>query len=121
LANHPAYSVNGVVVRVSRAGLRSFDRRERRYVRVAVTDRVEAEPAIGDGGVVYAYYPSGWARANYERHRGDGSAVVPGEYLSAVEQAFAGLGDQALADFWASTDPPMPLAALTVIRATGLA
>lgn len=110
-------SVNGVVVKVSRRGLAAFDRRERRYERVDVTGRVQTEGPIGDNAVVYAYYPSTTARAAFERHRGEGSAVVPGEYLSAVERAFAGIGRHALTDFWASTEPPLPVADLAVIRA----
>jgi hypothetical protein len=101
--------VNGLAFAVAREALELFDVRERQYVRRVVTDLIDADP----GGPVFAYFGRAEARERYERAVADGRAVVSREYHDEVRAGFALLGDDQLALYDATTDPPaVPLSDL---------
>lgn len=102
--------VNGLCLPVDATTLRRLDVRERNYDRVEVTDLVERDG--GDGrapaGRVWTYVGSADGRGRLERGVRERRALVSREYLDDVEHGFRALGDDALAAYRASTDPPPP-------------
>jgi Gamma-glutamyl cyclotransferase, AIG2-like len=94
--------VNGVIFPVSPDGLAALDRRERNY------DRVEVSNALADpvAATVWTYAGS---RAGVERCRAGlraGRAVISRSYAESVRRGFARLGNGAVAEFEALTEPP---------------
>jgi hypothetical protein len=84
-------AVNGLCLPVDTDRLAWLDRRERNYSRVDVSDRIEAR-----GARVWVYVGTPAARERLRAARRDGLAVIEASYLSAVEAAFAALGDDEL-------------------------
>ncbi len=95
-------AVNGIVFEVTAGQLAALDARERNYRRVDVTERVAEVPP----GRIWTYLGSPDARARYERGRSEGSAVVSREYHDRVLRSFGLLGQEAMTEFAATTDPP---------------
>ena len=90
------------------AQLPELDARERNYVRVDVSDRVQAP------GRVWAYLGSAPARERLRRGRATAAAVIARDYLIAVQDCFRSLGPRMWAQCEPSLDPRgLPVAALT--------
>ena len=81
-------SVNGVCLPADDALLAALDRRERNYLRIDVSDRIDGPP----GARIWTYAGSAAGRGRLVRGRRDGDAVVAGGYLDGVRAAFAALG-----------------------------
>lgn len=98
--------VNGIAVPVTADRLAIFDRRELHYDRIEITDHFEPRGRAR----VWAYVANARARADCERARRSGRAVISSEYVRRVWAAFRDLGEHEWALFQASTDePPFPL------------
>jgi len=95
-------AVNGVLFPIDPGELAAMDERERNYVRLEVTDRMQV--AVGER--VWTYVGSDGARERYERGRRRGAAVVSVEYVELVRRCFSALGTGELERFEGSTDPP---------------
>lgn len=95
-------SVNGVLVHIADEELSLFDRRERNYRRVEVTDRCEA----GVAGLCFAYTGTDEAMVRYRSGAASGKSYVSRDYYDAVLQGFASLGSAAIEAFHATTVPP---------------
>ncbi|ADB48594.1 gamma-glutamylcyclotransferase family protein [Conexibacter woesei] len=108
-------AVNGVCLPVDAGELRRLDARERNYERVEVTELV-AEAR----GRVWAYVGSAAGRARLAAGLRDGRALVSREYLDDVEDGFRRLGDEQLAAYRASTDPPPPGCAVVALERVDL-
>jgi hypothetical protein len=80
-------AVNGLCLPVHEGLLARLDRRERNYVRLDVSDRIDA------GGRVWTYAGTPEARERLRSARRARSAVIGAAYLRAVQSAFAGLGE----------------------------
>jgi hypothetical protein len=93
-------TVNGLCLPVDAAQLARLDRRERNYLRLDVSDRIDA-----GGARVWAYVGTPAARGRLAGARGDGRAVIDAGYLRAVERAFAALGADELELCRPSLDP----------------
>lgn len=107
--------VNGVVFRVSRAELASFDRRERRYERVECTADVIAD--LPTSGRVYMYSPTTTAQEVAVAGRESGRAAIPESYRRIVEDGFLELGPEAHAQFLRTTSgAPDPVEPLSVVH-----
>lgn len=87
----PDASVNGLCLPVDAAALAQLDERERNYVRVEVSDRVQAQ-----GARVWTYTGSPQGRERLRRGRAAGRAVIDAGYLRAVQAGFAWLGEAEL-------------------------
>ncbi len=87
----PGAAVNGLCLPVDDDQLARLDRRERNYSRLDVSDRIEAR-----GARVWVYMGTPDARERLRVGRHGGLAVIDATYLSAVESAFAALGDEEL-------------------------
>jgi hypothetical protein len=96
----PGEAVNGVCLAVSPRRLARLDARERNYVRVDVTDRLEPPPP----GRTWAYVGRPESRARLRRARERSGAVVSHEYRERVLRGFEALGREALAMFRRSTE-----------------
>lgn len=108
-------TVNGVVFRVRRAELASFDRRERRYERVECTVDVIAERPMP--GRVYMYSPTTAAQEVAVAGRESGRAAIPESYRRIVEDGFLELGPEAHAQFLRTTSSaPDPVEPLSVVH-----
>jgi cation transport regulator ChaC len=94
--------VNGVLFPVTSEDLDTLDGRERNYERADVTTQVVDAPL----GRVWAYIGTREAEDRYEAGLAAGGAVISREYFEGVLQDFAGLGERALAEFTATTEPP---------------
>jgi dephospho-CoA kinase len=109
--------VDGALLEVDAAGLVALDARERQYERLDVTDLVDPAP----DGAVWAYVgrPPGRARVTAGR-AGSAPIAIQRSYLELVEAAFAALGDDVLARYRATTEPPQfPVLDLTRIDLPG--
>jgi hypothetical protein len=93
-------AVNGICLEVTPERLASLDERERNYVRVDVTDRLEPRPP----GRTWAYVGRPESRDRLRRARARSRAVVSREYREHVMRGFAALGRDALTRFWSSTE-----------------
>jgi Gamma-glutamyl cyclotransferase, AIG2-like len=93
-------AVNGICLEATPERLASLDERERNYVRVDVTDRLEPRPP----GRTWAYVGRPESRARLRRARARSRAVVSREYREHVLRGFAALGWDALAGFRRSTE-----------------
>jgi hypothetical protein len=101
--------VNGAVLAVSGDQLAELDRRERNYTRIEVTSCLGEAVA----GTVWTYTGSPAAIARFHAGLRAGTAVISETYAQAVRQGFAALGDDAICEFQALTDPvPCPLVPL---------
>jgi len=98
----PGDSVNGVAFEIPHEVLPHFDRRERNYERIDVTQAFV--PAVD--GRVWAYIARDDGLERYRTGVAAGRAVVDTQYYKEVEQAFRDLGSEAYARFIASTLPP---------------
>jgi Gamma-glutamyl cyclotransferase, AIG2-like len=98
----PGATVNGVLLAVDEDELLALDRRERNYERVDVGELLD-EPIVGR---VWCYVGSAAARERFGLGLARGTALVDARYRDAVREGFALLGEQALAEFDASTDAP---------------
>lgn len=99
-------SVHGVFVGVSDAELQRFDGRERNYMRIDVTAAACIEgPALREGTRVWVYVGTHQARQRFSTGQREGNLAVSRSYLEAVRSAYAALGEDALAQFEAETDP----------------
>jgi gamma-glutamylcyclotransferase (GGCT)/AIG2-like uncharacterized protein YtfP len=116
----PLFAVNGGLLAVDEECLAAIDARERQYRRVAVTTAIEPPPAPADGPV-WTYVGRDEGRRRVADGRlGGGAVLVQRAYLDLVEGAFAQLGDVALRDYRASTEPPpFPVAELARIDLPG--
>ena len=98
--------VGGALIEADPAGLEALDARERQYERIDVTAAIA--PAPGPAGArvwTYVGRPPGRARVAAGR-AGTAPVVIQKSYAELVERAFAALGDEALARYRASTEPP---------------
>ncbi|MEZ5154811.1 MAG: gamma-glutamylcyclotransferase family protein [Solirubrobacterales bacterium] len=94
----PEQEVNGALIDVSVEELADLDRRELRYRRIDVTERIgDAAAAFGR---VYTYV----ARGEHHAPVPPVSAVVLSSYERTVEEAFAGLGAGELGRYRETTD-----------------
>jgi Gamma-glutamyl cyclotransferase, AIG2-like len=93
-------AVNGLCLPVDGDQLKRLDRRERNYMRVDVSDRIDA-----GGARVWVYVGTPDARERLRGARCAGNAVIAAAYLRAVEAGFAGLGAEELARCRASLAP----------------
>jgi hypothetical protein len=100
LRRAPGHSVNGVLIAVDEARLRTLDRRERNYERREVTSAIE--PPCG--GRAWTYFGRSEACLRFADGARTGRAVVDRSYLDGVRAGFAALGTEALSAFDASTD-----------------
>jgi hypothetical protein len=109
--------VEGALLAVDAAGLAAFDARERQYERLDVTARIE--PALD--GPVWTYVGRAPGRARVAAGRAHTAPIaIQRSYLELVEAAFASLGEDALARYRASTEPPpFPVCDLTRIDLPG--
>ena len=108
-------AVNGGLLPVDKDALAALDTRERQYRRVEVSEDIDPPPAAGDGPVwTYVGRDAGRRRVADGR-RGAGVVLVQRAYVDLVEAAFARLGDDALRDYRASTEPP-PFAVAELAR-----
>ncbi len=98
----PGAAVNGLAFQVMRAQRDRIDRREFNYDRINAAELVD--PPLE--GPVWTYRGSQAAHARYRAGVAAGRAVVSRRYHRIVEGAFASLGEAALAEYRASTDPP---------------
>jgi cation transport regulator ChaC len=102
------HAVNGVVFEVPAAALAPFDRRERDYARLDVTDEVEVEGGLA--GRVWVYSADVTGLGAHSVASAAGTAVVPAGYVGEIEAAFAARGEAAYREFLQSTDwPNLPL------------
>lgn len=95
-------SVNGAVFPVSGEELAELDRRERNY------DRIEVSSSLAQavGGTVWTYTGVRAAVERFETGMRAGRAVISQDYQQIVLQGFTALGDDAVREFHAVTDPP---------------
>jgi hypothetical protein len=95
-------SVNGVLLDAASDALERFDRRERNYRRVEVTDAIDPPPAAP----VWVYVGLDEARERYERGVRERRCAVSRAYHAAVVDGFRRAGADAHRRFEASTRPP---------------
>ncbi|MET0600694.1 MAG: gamma-glutamylcyclotransferase family protein [Baekduia sp.] len=109
--------VEGALLAVDAPGLAALDARERQYERVDVTPLIDPAP----GAPVWAYTGRAPGRARVAAGRaGTATVAIQRSYLEQVQAAFAALGDDALARYRASTEPPpFPVLDLTRIDLPG--
>jgi hypothetical protein len=106
----PACAVNGVLFEAGNDEVARFDRRERNYQRIEVTDRVTPRQT---GARVWTYIATAAARARYQEGVKRGLARVNARYFALVREAFATHGAEALQAFDGSTDlPEVPMVEL---------
>jgi hypothetical protein len=105
--------IDGALLAVDAAGLAALDARERQYQRIAVTGLVDPAPA----GPVWTYVGRAPGRARVAAGRaGTAPITIQRSYIELVDGAVAALGDDALARYRASTEPPpFPVLELTRI------
>ncbi|WP_445149429.1 gamma-glutamylcyclotransferase family protein [Baekduia sp. Peel2402] len=104
LAPSPASSIDGALLPATASTLEALDARERQYERIDVTAAV---PAALSGARVWTYVGREPGRARVAAGRaGDAAVVIQRSYAELVERAFASLGEDALARYRASTEPP---------------
>ena len=89
---HRSVSVNGLCLPVDGEQLTRLDRRERNYMRLDVSDRIDA-----GGARVWVYVGTPAARERLRGARRAGSALIAAAYLRTVEAGFAALGAEELA------------------------
>jgi hypothetical protein len=100
LAPAAGEAINGICLAVTPGKLAALDERERNYVRVDVTDRLDPAPP----GRTWVYVGREASRARLRRARARSRAVVSREYRDRVVSGFAALGRDALERFWRSTE-----------------
>jgi dephospho-CoA kinase len=104
--------VEGTLLAVDASGLAALDQRERQYERVDVTALVDPAP----DGTVWTYLGRAPGRARVAAGRtGTATVAIQRSYVELVEAAFAAWGDDALARYHASTEPP-PFPVLDLTR-----
>jgi len=117
LAPAPGSSADGALLPAGPATLDALDARERQYERVDVTAAVT--PAAATGARVWTYVGRAPGRARAAAGRSGAGAgavvVIQRSYVELVERAFAALGEDALARYRASTEPP-PFPVLELAR-----
>ncbi|HEX3804876.1 MAG TPA: gamma-glutamylcyclotransferase family protein [Solirubrobacteraceae bacterium] len=101
LIEAPGQLVNGVLYPVEDERLAQLDRRERNYLRVEVTGQLD----VPVQGRAWTYLGRPEAVRRFEDGVRARRAVVDGTYLEAVRAGFELLGEDALGEFDASTDP----------------
>jgi hypothetical protein len=106
----PGASVNGLCRPVDGDALAQLDLRERNYVRLDVSERVDSS-----GGRVWAYVGSRCGRARLREGRRRGSAVIQAGYLRSVRLGFRELGPQEY-DACAASLEPGGLAVVELVR-----
>jgi cation transport regulator ChaC len=107
LERDDACAVDGALIAADAETLAALDARERQYRRVEVTAWVSPLPDDDAGAPVWTYVGRGPGRARVAAGRtGDAVVVVQRAYAELVERAFAARGDEALARYRASTEPP---------------
>jgi hypothetical protein len=111
--------IDGALLAVDTPGLAALDTRERQYERLEVTGHVDPAPA----GPVWTYVGRAPGRARVAAGRaGTAPVAIQRSYIELVETAFARLGNDALARYRTSTEPPpFPLLDLTRIDLPGRA
>jgi hypothetical protein len=101
---------NGALIELTEAELGRLDVREMRYLRVDVTEQVDAEHAFD---VVYVYT----ARPEHHHPTAPDDAIIVATYPATVEAAFAKLGADQLELYRRTTaPPPVDLSAATLVR-----
>jgi dephospho-CoA kinase len=104
--------VEGALLAVDAVQLAALDARERQYERIDVTALVDPAP----DGTVWAYLGRTPGRARVAAGRaGTAKVAIQRSYVELVETAFAAWGEDALARFRASTEPP-PFPVLDLTR-----
>ena len=102
-------AVNGIVFRVRKHEIPQIDARERNYDRIDVSGKLDPEVP----GRVWTYRGKADAQRRYVWAARLRSAVISQDYFDAVQAAFLRLGDDFLADYRATSDPPrVPLCRL---------
>lgn len=95
-------SVAGILFPVSGEALALLDQRERNYARREVTAAVAEEVE----GRVWCYFGTAEAEARFRQGREAGRAVISRAYHDRVRSGFGAFGEDALADFDATTEQP---------------
>jgi hypothetical protein len=113
----PGDAVDGALLAADDDTLAALDRRERQYERVDVrADVVLDGGAAPLDGPIWTYVGRAPGRARVAAGRaGRAPVAVQRAYVELVEAAFAALGDDALARYRASTEPP-PFPVLELAR-----
>ena len=111
-------AVEGALLAVDAGTLDVLDARERQYERINVTGAIDPAPG---GGPVWTFVGRAPGRARVAAGRaGTAPVVIQRAYVDLVEAAFAALGDDALARYRASTEPPpFPVAELARVDLPG--
>jgi hypothetical protein len=119
LAADERSAVEGALLAVDAGALDVLDARERQYERIDVTGAID--PAPPGTGPVWTFVGRAPGRARVAAGRaGTAPAVIQRAYVDLVEAAFAALGDDALARYRASTEPPpFPVAELARVDLPG--
>lgn len=109
----PGETCDGLAIPVDSAALVAFDEREVNYRRADVSHLID--PPLQ--GRVWTYVGTEDALERWTMSMSAGRAVIADEYIEFVRSAFERAGDERLAGFGASTDPPgCPLMRLTMRR-----
>jgi hypothetical protein len=121
-------AVDGALVPASPSTLAALDARERQYERLDVTAAVTPPGALtppgpapsgaaaaAAGARVWTYVGRAPGRARVAAGRAGAPVVIQRSYAQLVERAFAALGEDALARYRASTEPP-PFPVLELAR-----
>jgi hypothetical protein len=104
--------VEGALLAVDAARLAALDERERQYERLDVTGLVDPAPT----GPIWTYVGRAPGRVRVAAGRaGTMPIAVQRSYVELVAAAFAALGDDALARYRLSTEPP-PFPVLDLTR-----
>jgi hypothetical protein len=112
LAETDGAEVDGALLAVDATGLAALDARERQYERIDVTALIDPAP----DGTVWTYVGRAPGRARVAAGRaGTAPVVIQRSYVKLVETAFTAFGDDALARYRASTEPP-PFPVLDLTR-----
>lgn len=115
LEEQAGVAVNGLAIPVDAAQLAAFDAREVNYERIEVSPALE--PRLS--GRVFVYRGTEEARARRHDDESGTDICVSGEYVAAVRQAFADLGEGALAEFELTTTAlPFPRRDLVLVQPT---
>lgn len=102
IEERPGATVNGLAIPADAERLAALDAREVNYLRVEVSERFE--PALA--GRVFAYAGTEAARRRCRAENPSAPVCVSRDYVAATRAAFASLGEDALAEFDRTTEPP---------------
>ncbi len=96
----PGDNVTGILFRVSDQELQRLDKRERNYRRIDVTHLIDT-PIQGQAWV---YIGLDEAEKRYQKGLKQNTAMVSQNYFDSVYNAYLSLGNEALSNYFATTD-----------------